>query len=133
MRQRPDCVIAAGWVTAVRGIELLPLEDSGVWKITGMKRLASYDSESVVTDIEQRVAKLEAFNHELYALAMLTSRIALDILGRQVKAGQLTPEEAKRWIEIAAEQVGEGAPHLELAARTIAQAICTKVPTGPEK
>lgn len=84
-----------------------------------------------MVELEQRVARLEAFTEELHALGLVALRIAVGLLGRQVRDGQLTSEEAKRWIEIAAEQVGEGSPHLELAARKIARAVCSKVPQDP--
>lgn len=76
--------------------------------------------------IETRLVRLEQMVFELQATAHMALRIALDQLTLSYP-----PDQAKHWIRFAAGQVGEGAPHLELAARELAEAMCSLVRPDP--
>lgn len=82
--------------------------------------------------LEARVTALELRVHVAEAAALLALRLAFDDLSMRVSRGDIPLTEARWRLTFAAEQVGEGAPHVALGAMEIAQAYLTKLPLDPD-
>ena len=76
--------------------------------------------------LEDRVKQLEFRLHSAESAAMLALRLMMDDLSLRVSRGELASESALRQLAFAAEQVGEGAPHLQIAVNEIVSAYITK-------
>lgn len=76
--------------------------------------------------LEKRIMRLELRLQTAESAAMLALRLIVDDLSLRVSRGELKSASALRQLRFAARQVGEGAPHLQLAVNEIVTAYISK-------